>query len=107
MTAHISDFSIATILSAEAKGQCLGESSSVGIKGTIGYLAPEYGVGTEISIEGDIYSYGVLLLEMLTGRRLTDTMFHDDLSLPKYVEMAYPSHPEFYLKPKFVKEIRK
>nr|XP_025876388.1 receptor kinase-like protein Xa21 isoform X3 [Oryza sativa Japonica Group] len=92
MTAHIGDFSLARIMSAEAEGQCLGESSSVGIKGTIGYLAPEYGMGTEISREGDIYSYGVLLLEMLTGRRPTDTMFHDDMSLPKYVEMAYPDN---------------
>lgn len=49
-------------------------------------------MGTEISREGDIYSYGVLLLEMLTGRRPTDTMFHDDMSLPKYVEMAYPDN---------------
>uniref|UniRef100_A0A0D9XIP5 Receptor kinase-like protein Xa21 n=1 Tax=Leersia perrieri TaxID=77586 RepID=A0A0D9XIP5_9ORYZ len=90
MTAHISDFSLATIISAETKRQCLGESSSVGINGTIGYLAPEYGMGTGISREGDIYSYGVLVLEMLTGRRPTDTMFHDAISLPKHVEMAYP-----------------
>ena len=52
----------------------------------------EYGTGTEISIEGDVYSYGVLLLEMLTGRRPTDTFFDDATSLPKYVEMAGPEN---------------
>ena len=47
-------------------------------------------MGTVISTEVDIFSYGVLLLEILTGRRPTDNSFHDDRSLPKFVEMAYP-----------------
>ncbi|CAL4983825.1 unnamed protein product [Urochloa decumbens] len=88
--AHVGDFGLAKIMNAGARGQCIGESSSVGIKGTIGYLAPEYGMGRESSTEGDIYSYGVLLLEILTGRRPTDTSIHDATSLPKFVEMAYP-----------------
>ncbi|CAM0877116.1 unnamed protein product [Alopecurus aequalis] len=93
MVAHVSDFGIAKIMKVEFGEQSIGEQrSSVGIKGTIGYLAPEYGMGTEISTEGDVYSYGVLLLEMLTGRRPTDTFFDDATSLPKYVEMAGPGN---------------
>ena len=39
-----------------------------------------------------MYSYGVLLLEMLTGRRPTDPFFNDTTNLPKYVEMACPGN---------------
>lgn len=93
MVAHLGDFGLAKIIRAEESRQSLADQScSVGIKGTIGYLAPEYGMGTEISVEGDVYSYGVLLLEMLTGRRPTDRFFNDTTNLPKYVEMACPGN---------------
>ncbi|KAE8800296.1 putative receptor kinase [Hordeum vulgare] len=93
MVAHLGDFGLAKIIRAEKSKQSLADQScSVGIKGTIGYVAPEYGTGTEISVEGDVYSYGVLLLEMLTGRRPTDPFFSDTTNLPKYVEMACPGN---------------
>ncbi|VAH08889.1 unnamed protein product [Triticum turgidum subsp. durum] len=93
MVAHLGDFGLAKIIKAEESRQSLADQScSAGIKGTIGYLAPEYGTGTEISVEGDVYSYGVLLLEMLTGRRPTDPFFNDTTNLPKYVEMACPGN---------------
>jgi serine/threonine protein kinase len=47
-------------------------------------------MGTKISTEGDVFSYGVLLLEILTGRRPTDASIHDATSLPKFVEKSYP-----------------
>ncbi|CAN6163777.1 unnamed protein product [Urochloa humidicola] len=67
------------------------ESSSLAVKGTIGYVPPEYGSGCGVSTDGDIYSYGVLLLEMLTGKRPTDSFDRGETSLVNYVKMAYPN----------------
>ncbi|XP_009386138.2 probable receptor-like protein kinase At5g20050 isoform X1 [Musa acuminata AAA Group] len=39
------------------------------IRGTRGYLAPEWIIGTGVSDKSDIYSYGMVLLEMVSGRR--------------------------------------
>ena len=49
-------------------------------------------MGGQVSVLGDIYSYGVLLLEMFTGKRPTDDMFKDDLSIQKFTAMALPEH---------------
>lgn len=43
-------------------------------------------------MDGDIYSYGVLLLEMFTGRRPTDSFVDGTTSLVNYVKMAYPNN---------------
>lgn len=52
----------------------------------------EYGTSTQISTLGDVYSYGILLLELFTGKRPTDNMFNNDLSIHKYIAMALPEH---------------
>ncbi|CDP19383.1 unnamed protein product [Coffea canephora] len=48
----------------------------------------EYGMGLAASTQGDVYSYGILLLEMITGRRPTDDIFVGDLDLHNYVNGA-------------------
>ena len=50
----------------------------------------EYGAGSQVSTSGDVYSYGILLLEMFTGTRPVADMFKDGISLHKSVEMAFP-----------------
>lgn len=50
----------------------------------------EYGFGSKLSTEGDVYSYGVIILEMLTGKRPTDEIFTNGLNLHKFVENAFP-----------------
>ncbi|KAK2967942.1 hypothetical protein RJ640_029934 [Escallonia rubra] len=50
----------------------------------------EYGMGEEVSTEADMYSYGIMLLEMFTGKRPTDSIFIDNFSLHNYVKFALP-----------------
>ena len=45
-------------------------------------------MGNEVSSSGDVYSYGMLLLEMLTGKRPTDEMFKEGLNLHRYGEVS-------------------
>ncbi|URE10197.1 LRR receptor-like serine threonine-protein kinase, partial [Musa troglodytarum] len=86
MTARVGDFGIARFLS---NGTNRYLSSSSVIKGSVGYMAPEYGMGGQVWTHADVYSYGVLLLELFTGRRPTDDMFKDGLTLQKHVEGAF------------------
>ncbi|KAH7848834.1 hypothetical protein Vadar_008743 [Vaccinium darrowii] len=63
-------------------------NSTNALKGSIGYIPPEYGMGEKPSTMGDVYSYGITLLELFTGRP-THESFTGDLSLKKWVQMAY------------------
>jgi serine/threonine protein kinase len=40
--------------------------------GTLGYIPPEYGSSSVATYRGDVYSLGVVLLELVTGRRPVD-----------------------------------
>ncbi|CAN6565418.1 unnamed protein product [Malus baccata var. baccata] len=90
MTACVGDFGLARYLRDASCPSLLHESSSNVIKGTIGYTPPEYGMGGEVSTYGDVYSYGILLLEMLTGKRPTYDMFNGGMNLHNFVMMALP-----------------
>jgi hypothetical protein len=48
----------------------------------------EYGMGDQLSTNGDVYSFGILLLEIFTERRPTDELFKDDLNLHNFVKLA-------------------
>ncbi|KAH7314757.1 hypothetical protein KP509_21G019000 [Ceratopteris richardii] len=65
--AKVADFGLAhatpTPTSAAAH-----EQLSTDVRGTPGYLDPEYVVTRQLTLKSDIYSYGVLLLELITGR---------------------------------------
>ena len=50
----------------------------------------EYGLGGSTWPQGDVYSYGILFLEMFTGKRPTEHMFPDGLSLHSFSKMALP-----------------
>ncbi|XP_061999368.1 probable LRR receptor-like serine/threonine-protein kinase At3g47570 [Rosa rugosa] len=90
MTGHVSDFGLSKFLSEPTTNVSGNQSSSIGIRGSVGYAAPEYGMGSEVSTYGDIYSFGILLLEMFTGKQPTDHMLCDSLNLHNYVKTALP-----------------
>ncbi|XP_022036111.1 probable LRR receptor-like serine/threonine-protein kinase At3g47570 [Helianthus annuus] len=87
MVAHVGDFGLAKILSLEGVSKANNNSSSV-FRGTIGYAPPEYGFGSGVSANGDIYSYGTLLLEMMTGKEPVDLVFEGGLTLHSYARNA-------------------
>lgn len=90
MSARVGDFGIAKILPESATEAGQNSNSTMGIRGSIGYVAPEYGQGSPVSTLGDVYSLGILLLEMFTGRSPTDDMFKESLGLHKFSEAALP-----------------
>ncbi|KAJ1685489.1 hypothetical protein LUZ63_016879 [Rhynchospora breviuscula] len=47
-------------------------------------------MGSQVSVEGDIYSYDILLFEMFTGLSLTDERFRHGFNLGKHVQVTFP-----------------
>ncbi|XP_059653290.1 probable LRR receptor-like serine/threonine-protein kinase At3g47570 [Cornus florida] len=104
LCAHIGDFGLARFLFASTGNPYRGQKSSIGINGTVGYVAPEYGLGGEVSTKGDVYSYGIILLEMFTRKRPTSGMFLDNFSLQNYAKMALPARVTEIVDPLLVLE---
>ena len=56
---------------------------------TIGFET-EYGLEGRVSTRGDIYSYGIMVLEMLTRKKPIDDMFVGEMSLRQWVKASIP-----------------
>ncbi|CAM8952580.1 unnamed protein product [Rhodiola kirilowii] len=90
MVAHVGDFGLAKLLRGPGDTEEVAKegSSTFVVKGTVGYIPPEYGMGENVSRQGDMYSYGILLLEMVTGKKPTDEIFKDGLNLHNFCKLA-------------------
>ncbi|KAL5054184.1 hypothetical protein RYX36_034866 [Vicia faba] len=69
--ARVADFGLAKVVEITGKGI---KSMSI-IAGSCGYIAPEYAYTLRVNEKSDIYSFGVVILELVTGRRPVDPEF--------------------------------
>ncbi|KAI6678606.1 hypothetical protein NL676_039402 [Syzygium grande] len=64
-----------------------------------------YGARSTVSTEGDVYSFGVLVLEIFTSKRRTDDMFENGLELHRLAKAALADRVEKVINPVLLNEI--
>ncbi|CAM0873741.1 unnamed protein product [Alopecurus aequalis] len=72
LRAKVSDFGLVKLANDTDK------SMITRVAGTFGYLAPEYATTGKVTTKVDIYAYGVILMEMITGRKVLDDSLPDE-----------------------------
>ncbi|KAJ0724986.1 putative protein kinase RLK-Pelle-LRR-XV family [Helianthus annuus] len=69
LNAYLSDFGLSRLLPG------FKTHVTAGVAGTFGYVAPEYALACRVSNRADVYSYGVMLLELISDKRALDPSF--------------------------------
>ncbi|KAL6619963.1 hypothetical protein ACP70R_035102 [Stipagrostis hirtigluma subsp. patula] len=69
----ITDFGLAKLLNRGGSNKNVSH-----VRGTLGYIAPEWVSGLPVTAKVDVYSYGVLLLELLSGMRVSELVEGSD-----------------------------
>nr|XP_043632345.1 leucine-rich repeat receptor-like protein kinase TDR [Erigeron canadensis] len=83
MEARVADFGVAKLIQCD-------ESMSV-IAGSYGYIAPEYAYTLQVDEKSDIYSFGVVLMEIISGKTSVDSEFGDGNSIVDWVRSKMKS----------------
>ncbi|KMZ72588.1 Receptor-like protein kinase [Zostera marina] len=87
--AHVADFGLAKFLQTTgANSECMSA-----IAGSYGYIAPEYAYTLKVDEKSDVYSYGVVLLELLAGRRPVGE-FGDGIDIVQWARTTVGSRME-------------
>ncbi|KAJ4727963.1 putative Leucine-rich repeat receptor protein kinase EXS [Melia azedarach] len=69
LNAYLSDFGLARLLGTSET------HATTDVAGTFGYVAPEYAMTCRVSDKADVYSYGVVLLELISDKKALDPSF--------------------------------
>nr|CAC84552.1 putative receptor-like serine-threonine protein kinase [Solanum tuberosum] len=84
MNPKISDFGMARLFELDET-----QGSTNRIVGTYGYMAPEYAMHGQFSVKSDVFSFGVLVLEILSGQK--NTCFRNGESVEDLLSFAWLS----------------
>ncbi|KAM0042678.1 putative protein kinase RLK-Pelle-DLSV family [Helianthus debilis subsp. tardiflorus] len=76
MNPKISDFGLARMFEGHEN-----EAKTKNVVGTFGYISPEYAANGLFSVKSDIFSYGVLVLEIVSGKKNRGFFHEDDLDV--------------------------
>ncbi|XP_060184714.1 G-type lectin S-receptor-like serine/threonine-protein kinase LECRK3 [Lycium barbarum] len=76
--AKISDFGMAKLLKKDQT------RTYTGVRGTRGYVAPEWHRKLPVTVKADVYSFGVVLLELICRRKCVDWSLEEDESILEY-----------------------
>ncbi|CAL9084858.1 unnamed protein product, partial [Musa hybrid cultivar] len=88
--AHVADFGLAKYLRDTGASECMSA-----IAGSYGYIAPaEYAYTLKVDEKSDVYSYGVVLLELITGKRPVGDLGEEGLDIVQWARMNTNWHKE-------------
>ncbi|CAN6442252.1 unnamed protein product [Victoria cruziana] len=79
--AYLADFGLAKLMNSPNFHHAMSR-----VAGSYGYIAPEYGYTMNITEKSDVYSYGIVLLEILSGRSAVEPCVGDGLHIVEWVK---------------------
>ncbi|KAG6516586.1 receptor protein kinase TMK1-like [Zingiber officinale] len=92
LRAKVSDFGLVKLAADNQK------SMQTRLAGTFGYLAPEYATTGRVSTKVDVYAFGVILMELITGRKVLDeTQDPEDIHLVAFFRRKFSQEKDKFL----------